>query len=328
MLTLTKSILCIMLGFIVSIILGILIVPFFKKMHFGQKVSRLLNERHLKKEGTPTMGGVIFICSTLFILLCLFLNKNIYFSYNFLIIILVFLSYAFLGFIDDYLKIKKKNNGGLSILIKFFLQIVIALAFFSLFLISGNNTVVDFYLFSLDLKSLYGFLILFMLVGSSNAVNITDGLDGLAAGLCAIAFLSYGIIAWNSSYIIGYEEIAIFSFVLVGALLGFLTFNFYPAKIFMGDLGSLSLGATLAAIAIILKSEMSLVIIGFVFIIETISSFLQIISIRYFHKKIFLKSPLHHHFEMLSYKETDIIKIFYCVGLFISMIALVYLVLR
>ena len=167
-----------------------------------------------------------------------------------------------------------------------------------------------------------------MLVGSSNAVNITDGLDGLAAGLSAIAFLSYGIIAWNSPYIIGYEEIAIFSFVLVGALLGFLTFNFYPAKIFMGDLGSLSLGATLAAIAIILKSEMSLVIIGFVFIIETISSFLQIISIRYFHKKILLKSPLHHHFEMLSYKETDIIKMFYCAGLFISMVALIYLVLR
>lgn len=325
MITLTKSIICLMLGFIFSIIIGIFIIPFFKKCHIGQKVSKLINARHLKKEGTPTMGGIIFIFSTLFIMLILFLNNNISFSLNFLIIILIFILYAFLGFLDDYIKVRKQNNKGLSIIFKFLMQSLIAILFFTLFLLSGNNTVVNFYFFTLDLKFLYGILILFMLVGSSNAVNITDGLDGLAAGLCAICFLSYGIIAWNSPYIIGNEEIAIFCFTLVGSLLGFLTFNFYPAKIFMGDLGSLSLGATLAAISIILKSEISLIIIGFVFIIETLSSFIQIISIRYFHKKIFLKSPLHHHFEMLSFNESEIIKMFYCVGLICSLIALIYI---
>ena len=200
--------------------------------------------------------------------------------------------------------------------------------FFVLFLISGNNTVLNFYLFSIDLKYLYGLLILFMLVGGSNAVNITDGLDGLAAGLCTISFISYGIIAFNSPFILGYEEIGIFCFTLAGALIGFLFFNFYPAKIFMGDLGSLSLGATLASVSILLKCELSLVIIGLVFIIETLSSFIQIISIRYFNKKIFLKSPLHHHFEMLGFKETDIIKLFYLVSLVCSLITLIYILVH
>ena len=170
---------------------------------------------------------------------------------------------------------------------------------------------------------MYGFFILFLLVGSSNAVNITDGLDGLCAGLCAISFITYGIIAWNSTYINGYQEIAIFCFILTGSLLGFLFYNFYPAKIFMGDLGSLALGATLAAIAIILKNELSLVLIGFVYIIETLSSLFQILSIKLFNKKIFKKSPLHHHFEELGFVESDIIKIFYTVGLLFSLIALI-----
>ena len=323
---LTKSILCLMMGFILSIILGIIIVPFFKKNHIGQKVSKKLNARHLLKEGTPTMGGFIFIISTLLIIVFLFLNKNIKFSYNFLIIIITFVFYGFLGFLDDFLKVKLHNNKGLSIILKFFLELIICIIFFLLFLINGNNTIVNFYLFTIDLKIFYGFLILFMVTGCANAVNITDGLDGLAAGLCTIAFISYGIIAFNSPYIIGNDEIAIFCFTLSGSLLGFLTFNFYPAKIFMGDLGSLALGGVLSAVAITLKNEISLVIIGLVFIIETLSSFIQIISIRYFHKKIFLKSPLHHHFEMLGYKETDIIKMFYAVGIFFSMIMIIYII--
>ena len=301
-------------------------VPFLKKINYTQKVSHHLNERHLAKEGTPTMGGLIFIVATILILGFLIFNGNLNNNSNFIILLIVFVSYSILGFADDFSKIYFKNNKGLSILSKFLIEVILAIVFFSLFLINGNNTMLNLGSINIDLKYLYGFLILFMLVGSSNAVNITDGLDGLCAGISAISFLTYGIIAWHSNYIIGYQEIAVFCFVLTGALLGFLFFNFYPAKIFMGDLGSLALGGVLATVAILLKCEVSLIVIGIVFIIETITSFLQIVSIKIWNKKILRKSPLHHHLEELDFCESDIIKIFYTVSLFFSLIALIYYV--
>ena len=163
-----------------------------------------------------------------------------------------------------------------------------------------------------------------MLVGTTNAVNISDGLDGLCGGLSMISFLAYGIIAWNCSWLAGYQEIAIFSFILVGALIGFLMFNSHPAKVFMGDLGSLSLGGALATIAILTRHEFSLALIGGVFLIEVISSLIQIVAIRRFKKKVFLKAPLHHHFEELKWEETDIVKLFYTAGLILAMIAITY----
>lgn len=326
MLILTKSIICLMLGFIIAIIIGIFLIPVLKKVNISQSVSKHLNERHLAKEGTPTMGGFIFILAVVIVLGILIFNKSITINSNFIILSIVFFSYPILGFVDDYTKIRCKNNKGLSILTKFLIEVVIAIVFFAIFMINGNNTIITVFSWQIDLQYLYGFLILFMLVGSSNAVNITDGLDGLCAGLCAISFLTYGIIAWNSSYIIGFQEIALFCFTLAGALLGFLFFNFYPAKIFMGDLGSLALGGALATIAILLKCEISLVLIGIVYIIETISSFLQIVAIKLWNKKIFKKSPLHHHLEELDFCESDIIKLFYTIGLFFSLIALIYYV--
>lgn len=326
MLILSKSIISLMLGFIVSMILGFIIVPFLKRVNVSQSVSRHLNSRHLAKEGTPTMGGIIFVASVLIIFAFFIITGKVILNTNIFILLFVFIFYAIIGFVDDYLKMKKRNNGGLSILTKFFFQLVIATIFFALFIISGNNTKLEFMNLVIDLRFLYGFFILFLLVGSSNAVNITDGLDGLCAGLCAISFLTYGIIAWNRPYIIGNSEIAIFCFVLSGALIGFLFFNFYPAKVFMGDLGSLSLGALLASVSIVLKCELSLILIGFVYIIETLSSMFQIIAIKVFKRKLLLKSPLHHHFEELDFCESDIIKIFYTIGLFVSLIALLYYV--
>lgn len=323
MLTITKAIISLMLGFIVSIVLGFILIPYLRKINLSQSVSRHLNERHLLKNGTPTMGGFIFIGSVLIILIVFYLFNKIEININFIILLFIFISYGLIGFIDDYLKISKKNNEGLSILKKFLLEMIIAIVFFMLFMISGNNTKIEIFNMIIDIKFLYGFLILFLLAGFSNAVNITDGLDGLCAGLCAISFMTYGIIAFNSSYIIGYEELGVFCFILSGSLIGFLFFNFYPAKIFMGDLGSLILGATLATLAILLKQELSLVFIGFVYIVELLSSMLQVIGIKIFHKKFFLKSPLHHHFEELNYCESDIIKIFYTIGLFFSLIALI-----
>ena len=177
---------------------------------------------------------------------------------------------------------------------------------------------------NINLGWIYGLFILFLLVGSSNAVNLTDGLDGLAGGLSLIAFLSFGIISWGTTWISGNEEIAIFCFVLSGSILGFLVYNTHPAKVFMGDTGSLALGATLAAVAILTKHELSLAVVGGVFVIEALSSIIQLFSIKKFHKKVFLMAPIHHHFEKLGYKETDIVKAFLIIGFALGMLAIYY----
>ena len=191
---------------------------------------------------------------------------------------------------------------------------------------SGNEPVINIHTLgiSLDLKWFYGIFLLFILVASSNAVNITDGLDGLAGGLSVIAFLAFGMITWNATWVAGYQDIAIFCFVLIGTLLGFLLFNTHPARVFMGDTGSLSLGATLASIAIITNHELTLVIVAGVFVIETLTCIIQMLGIMCFHKKIFLMAPLHHHFEKKGYKETDIVKGFWVVGLILSMAAIAF----
>lgn len=326
MLILAKAAMALMLGFTLAIACGLIFIPILKRFNIGQMVSREINKRHLIKEGTPTMGGIIFIFPVIISLILLYINKSINISYNLIILIFVFLSYALLGGIDDFLKIKFKNNNGLSIVTKFLLQMIIALIFFWLFMRSGGSTTLKFTALNIviPLGWMFGIFILFLLVGTTNAVNITDGLDGLAGGLSAIAFISYGIIAWNCGWLEGYQEIAIFCFITVGALLGFLVFNSHPAKVFMGDLGSLSLGGALATIAVLTRHELSLAIIGGVFVIETLSSFIQIIAIRKFNKKVFLRAPLHHHFEELKWDENDIVKLFYVAGLLLAMAAITY----
>lgn len=326
MLILAKASMAMMLGFILSLITGLFVVPLFRKLHFGQSVSKLINERHLKKEGTPTMGGIIFIIPVIVSLILLYIKGSIAISYNLIIIVFVFLAYGLLGFIDDYLKVKFHNNNGISLVTKFLIQMCIALVFFYLFMKGGGKPVlsISFLNIYIDLGWMFGLFILFLLVGTTNAVNITDGLDGLAGGLSAIAFFAYGVISWNAGWIEGYQEIAIFCFLLVGALIGFLVFNTHPARIFMGDLGSLALGGALASVAIVSRHEISLAIIGGVFVIETLSSLIQIISIRYFNKKVFLKAPLHHHFEEIGWRETDIIKLFWVVGFILAMAAITY----
>ena len=326
MLILAKAAMAMMLGFIISLVCGLVILPILNKKHIGQYVSKTINERHLKKNGTPTMGGIIFILPVIISLILLLLKGSISVSYNLAILVFVFISYALLGFVDDFLKIKFKNNKGISIVTKFLIEMVIALVFFYLYLKAGGDSTLPFSFagLSINLGWTFGLFILFVLVGTTNAVNITDGLDGLCGGLSAIAFLSYGIIAWNCGWLEGYQEISIFCFLLVGSLLGFLIFNSHPARVFMGDLGSLALGGALATIAILTKHEFSLAIIGGVFVIETLSSLIQIIAIRKFHKKILKKAPLHHHFEEIGWQETDIVKLFWVVGLLLAMAAITY----
>ena len=326
MLILAKSVLGLMLGFVLSLVAAVILIPLLKKLHVGQSVSKLINERHLKKDGTPTIGGLIFIIPTILIMLILYLRGSIEFNSNLIILIFVFLAYGALGFIDDFLKVKYHNNDGLSIGVKFLLQTAIAVVFYIIYRNNGgdSNLVISSLGINVSLGWAFGLFILLVLVGTTNAVNITDGLDGLAGGLSVVAIMAYGVIAWGSKWISGYQEIAIFAFVLCGAILGFLVFNTHPAKVFMGDTGSLALGGALATIAILTKHELSLLLIGGVFVVETLSSAIQIIAIRKFHKKVFLKAPLHHHFEELGWEETDIVKLFWVVGLFLAMIGIIY----
>ena len=221
MLILAKAAMALMLGFVLSIITGVILIPLLRKLHFGQSVSLTLGERHLKKNGTPTIGGLIFIIPTIISLLLLWFRGSIEMTSNLMIVLFVFVSYALLGLADDLLKIVFKNNKGLSIMFKLLMQTVIALVFFYIFIRNGGVpeiriSAINLYIY---MGWTYGLFILFLLVGSSNAVNITDGLDGLAGGLSAIAFLAYGLIAWNTTWLAGYQEIAIFCFVLIGALL-------------------------------------------------------------------------------------------------------------
>jgi phospho-N-acetylmuramoyl-pentapeptide-transferase len=326
MLILAKSVLGLMLGFVLSLVAAVILILLLKKLHVGQSVSKLINERHLKKDGTPTIGGLIFIIPTILIMLILYLRGSIEFNSNLIILIFVFLAYGALGFIDDFLKVKYHNNNGLSIGVKFLLQTAIAVVFYIIYRNNGgdSNLVISSLGINVSLGWAFGLFILLVLVGTTNAVNISDGLDGLAGGLSVVAIMAYGVIAWGSKWISGYQEIAIFAFVLCGAILGFLVFNTHPAKVFMGDTGSLALGGALATIAILTKHELSLLLIGGVFVVETLSSAIQIIAIRKFHKKVFLKAPLHHHFEELGWEETDIVKLFWVVGLFLAMIGIIY----
>ena len=326
MLILAKTVLGIMLGFILSLITGLISIPILRNKKIGQCTTKTLNERHIKKEGTPTIGGIIFIIPTILSILLLYFKGSLNINHNLLILIIVFLSYALLGFVDDYLKIKFHNNKGLSIKIKFVIEVLIAIVFYTIYKYNGGlkDLTISLFGFKLQLGYFFGLFILFLLVGTTNAVNITDGLDGLCGGLSAIAFFSYGVISWGSYWITGYQEIAIFCFILVGAVLGFLVFNTHPAKVFMGDTGSLALGGALATVAILTRHEISLAIIGGVFVIETLSSLIQIIAIKKFNKKIFLKAPLHHHFEQLDWTESDIVKMFWIVGFMLGMVGIIY----
>ena len=316
-LLLTKSAFAIMLGFLSAMIFGLFLIPFLRRRKIGQRISIFVGDNHKKKEGTPTMGGLIFVVPTVLITTFLILTDKIELSSNLLIILFVFVSYAFIGFLDDFLSIKKKNNVGLTTFQKLVLQLFVALIFFYLYMQNGGSTALGSSTLGINIEMdwFYGVFLLFVLIGCSNAVNLTDGLDGLAGGLSAIAFIAFGLV----SIVVGFEEIGIFTFILLGGLLGFLIFNTHPAKIFMGDTGSLSLGAVMAAIAILTHREVTLLVVAGVFVIETLSVILQVVWMYLFHKKLFLMTPLHHHFEKLGWSETDIVKLFWVIGLILTM---------
>ena len=325
---LTLSILVIFIGFILSVCFGVILIPILRRVKANQSLSIYLERTHNSKHGTPTMGGLIFIIPTLIITFLMVAFGKMRLSYNFIVLLFTFISYALIGFIDDFLIVVKHNNKGLSVNQKFFLQLIVSVVFFYLFMKGGNEPLL--WIHSLGIKYklgfFYGIVILFILVATSNAVNITDGLDGLACGLSIISFICISIIAWNTGWLDGYRDIALFGFLLVGCLFGFLLFNSHPAKVFMGDTGSLCLGGTLACMCILTRCELLLVIIGIVFVFETITCLLQVGYFKLTRKRLFPITPIHHTFERF-YNEEDVVHIFWLIGIVGALISIVFVLI-
>lgn len=325
MLIMAKSVLALMIGFMLAAGLGLWAVPFLRKLKIGQNVSETVKE-HAHKQGTPTMGGIIFIIPTVITVFVLYAFDKIHINSNVLITLLVFLGYAAIGFIDDYKKIKGKSNDGLSVKGKLILQTLLALVFYWIFTESGGEPLlwINTLGIKIDLGYFYIAMIMVMLVGMTNAVNLTDGLDGLAGGLSVIAFLAMGIVSWGTTWLPGSEDIAILCFILVGSLMGFLLYNTNPAKVFMGDTGSLAIGGALATVAILTRHEVTLLVVGIVFILDAASSVIQIIAITKFNRKVFPFAPVHHSFQKMGWAETDIVKLFWTIGLLAAAASLIF----
>lgn len=298
------------------------IIPLMKYLKYGQSIRAEGPQAHHRKSGTPTMGGTVFLLATLLTLAIYYLFYARDSSFNgsvFFLLLFPFISFGIIGFIDDYLIVVKKNNNGLRPLVKIILELIVAAIFFRIYLNLGYDTTLPFFGRLIDLKWFYGVLIFFMLIGTANGVNLSDGLDGLAGGLSGIAIATFTYFAFKQQQI----EAMLAGGAVLGAILGFLIFNLYPAKIFMGDTGSLSLGAFLASLAIITKNEWMLVLVGGVFVIETLSVILQV---AYFKKtkgkRLFRMTPIHHHFELMGLNETRVVLLFYFFGFLFSFAAI------
>lgn len=303
-------------AFLIAVVIGPLFIPVLRRLKFGQSIRAEGPQGHKKKAGTPTMGGTIFLAAVT-ITAIQFSER----SAELWMMLFGTLGFGLVGFLDDYIKIVMKRNLGLRARQKLFGQLLVAVILFvALYTQHVDFSVsIPFTDIKWDLGIFYFIFLLIVFMGASNGVNLTDGLDGLAAGTSLIAFATYAGIAsiWSSKF-----DVAIFSAAMVGALLGFLVFNIHPAKIFMGDTGSLALGGGLATAAILTKTEILLVIIGMVFVLETLSVTIQVFSFQVFGKRVFKMSPLHHHFELSGWSEWRVVLTFWAAGLVSSMVAL------
>lgn len=314
-----KLILSLIISFILSIFFTKKIIKISNKKNATQ-IEREYLENHIAKKGTPTMGGVSFVLSSLITFFILNFNESI--DYGVISVIISYVGFFCIGFIDDYLKVKIKTYAGLKAGIRILLEIVLCM-YVILILKEGGFTLDRLYLPLLKgfINTAYLFLPFFLLVliGSANAINLSDGLDGLASGLSMIALTPFILISLNTSNF----QLTLLLTSVIGALIGFLIFNFHPAKIFMGDCGSLALGGLLGASSIVLDSEIILVIAGIIFVLEAFSVILQVLYYKLTHKRIFLMAPLHHHFEKKGWQEWKVVMVFYLIGCFASMMAII-----
>ncbi|MFC2950197.1 phospho-N-acetylmuramoyl-pentapeptide-transferase [Virgibacillus sediminis] len=318
--SITVAVITLAIAFLITVLLSPLIIPFLRRLKFGQSIREEGPQSHMKKTGTPTMGGVMIVFSiTATSLIMAGKTAGGGIGYELWLLLFVLVGYGLLGFLDDFIKVVMKRNLGLTSLQKLLGQVFIALVFYFILQSQGFPTTIHIPGTDIQWELGWGYalLIIFMLVGASNAVNLTDGLDGLLAGTAAIAFGAFAILAW---YGFPSGEVTAFSLAVVGSLLGFLVFNAHPAKVFMGDTGSLALGGAIAAIAILAKLEVILIIIGGVFVIETLSVIIQVISFKTTGKRVFKMSPLHHHYELNGWSEWRVVTTFWLIGLIFAVL--------
>ncbi len=306
---------------ILEVIAYLLTIPFLRKAKVGQSIRKEGPERHLQKAGTPTMGGsLIIIFASMIALISIFWLNLAIDRWQLALIAIAFLGYGLLGFIDDYLIIVKQVNDGIRPSIKFLCQLLIAAIMYGVLILSSHDSSLNIFGVNVNLYFGYGIFLLLLLVGTSNAVNISDGIDGLAGGLLTINFASFSLIAYYQSN----WPVFVICLALVVTILGFLIFNVYPAKIFMGNTGSLALGAILATISICLECEVLLLIIGIPFVIETISVILQVIYFKATHgKRLFKMAPIHHHLELSGYTEWQIDLIFWSFNIVMGILGVI-----
>ena len=300
-----------LVAFAVSAVSGIIVVPALRRMKAGQSIKENGPVWHMSKQGTPTMGGIIFIIGIAVSVLTVGMPEILKGNYTNIFVLVFALIFGVIGFFDDFQKLKKKNNTGLSAGQKFILQIAAAVAFVLLLRLTGHltpNLYVPFVGATIKLNEVVYFVFsAFVIVGCVNAVNLTDGVDGLAAGVSIPVALCYMAVAaaW------GYKAQGIFAAALAGGLAGFLIFNFHPAKVFMGDTGSLFLGGAVCAMAFAMDMPLVLIPLGIVYIIETLSDVLQVAYFKATHgKRIFKMAPIHHHFEMCGWSEYKVFAVF------------------
>lgn len=293
-----------LIAFVLSLLLGVAYIDFLKKKTMSQYILDEAPDRHKEKSGTPTTGGFFIVLSSLIAaVVALFMAEKT--STGAFLLLITFVFYMFAGMQDDIQKIEKHQNKGLSARGKLFLQIAIAILPVLFVTISGR-TFITFGDYTLNLGWFYPIFGIFVITGVSNAVNLTDGLDGLAASNMVISLMALVFI----NLIMGNLDLAIICAAIAGACLGFLYFNKYPAKVFMGDTGSLALGGVLGTIAVMGKFELWLIPIGIIFLCETLSVILQVTSYKLTGKRIFKMSPIHHHFELCGWGEKKIVFVF------------------
>lgn len=309
-------IISILSAFVLAIVIGPLLIPLLHRLKFGQNVRNDGPQSHLKKTGTPAMGGIIFLLATLIVTLAFTRDKDM------MLVLVTTLMFGVIGFADDYIKIIKKRSLGLRAWQKIVAQLVVAL--FLTFVASGVNQVgtsvlVPFTGKFWDWGMLYIPFTIFIIIGTVNSVNLTDGLDGLAGGITVVVLGFFSVVALVSKNL----GILVFCGALIGALLGFLRFNSHPAQVFMGDTGSLALGGAVVALAVVTKLPIFLAIIGAVYVAETLSVIIQVLYFKATKGKRFFKmTPLHHHFELSGWAESKVVSVFIITAIILCLIGL------
>lgn len=313
----SRIIIAFVLSLGVSLLLGPLIIPMLHKLKFGQNIRKEGPKNHLKKAGTPTIGGLIFITSTIVSMIIMRYKP----SDEGMIVMYGMLAFGLIGFLDDMLKIIHKQNEGLTSKQKFLLQLLFSVvAAWYGYTVIGTKISVLFTNVQVNLGWFFVPFVMFYFVALTNAVNLTDGLDGLNTSVTIIVMIFFALVSFKT----GHESVAVFSVALIGGLLGFLKYNKYPAKVFMGDTGSIALGGAISTILLILKNPLIIIIVGGIYVLETVSVIIQVTYYKKTKKRFFKMAPIHHHFEQLGWSEVKIVIIFSAITAILCLVGFLF----